>query len=123
MTNALGQTEFPGISTGGGSLLGDAVITGDNVNANHILLLKPSDIWRIGDMGVEVSISREAMIEQDSVPTGATDTPVAASANMTSMFQSESTAIKVVRPINFAKRRTSAVAYISDADYGAVTSV
>jgi HK97 family phage major capsid protein/HK97 family phage prohead protease len=122
MTNALGQTEFPGIGTGGGTLLGDNVVTGDNVNASHLILLKPSDIWRIGDMGVEVSISREAMIEQDTAPTGETDTPAAASANMTSMFQSESTAIKVVRPINFAKRRSSAVAYISDADYGAATS-
>lgn len=124
MTNALGQTEFPGINTGGGTLLGDTVVTGDNVDANHLILLKPSDIYRIGDMGVEVSISREAMIEQNSVPTGATDTPTAASATMTSMFQEESTAIKVVRPINFAKRRSSAVAYIGDADYGApATSV
>lgn len=122
MTNALGQTEFPGINTGGGTLLGDNVVTGDNVDANHLILLKPSDIYRIGDMGVEVSISREAMIEQNSVPTGATDTPTAASATMTSMFQEESTAIKVVRPINFAKRRSSAVAYIGDADYGAPAS-
>lgn len=118
MTNALGQQEFPGLGTGGGTLLGDNVVTGDNVDANHLILLKPSDIWRIGDLGVEVSISREAMIEQDTAPTGATDTPAAATANMTSMFQSESTAIKVVRPINFAKRRSSAVAYIADADYG-----
>lgn len=122
MTNALGQTEFPGLGTGGGTLLGDNVVTGDNVNANHLILLKPSDIWRIGDLGVEVSISREAMIEQDTAPTGATDTPAAASANMTSMFQSESTAIKVVRPINFAKRRSSAVQYVSDADYGTPAS-
>lgn len=120
MTNALGQTEFPGLGTTGGTLLGDTVVTGDNVGANQLILLKPSDIWRIGDMGVEVSISRDAMIEQSTVPTGATDTPVAASATMTSMFQEESTAIKVVRPINFAKRRGSAVQYISDADYGAV---
>jgi hypothetical protein len=121
MVNALGQTEFPGINTGGGSLLGDNVVTGDNVNAAHLILLKPSDIWRIGDLGVEVSISRDAMIEQSTLPTGATDTPVAASATMTSMFQEESTAIKVVRPINFAKRRASAVQYIGDANYGAHT--
>jgi len=122
MTNALGQTEFPNITTAGGSLLGDPVVTGDNVNPAWMALLKPSDIYRIGDTGVEVSISREAMIEQSTAPTGATDTPVAASQAMTSMFQSESTAIKVVRPINFAKRRTSAVAYINNAAYGTPTT-
>lgn len=120
MTNALGQVEFPGISANGGTLLGDPVTTGHNVGAGQMILLKPSDIYRIGDDGVQVSISREAMIEQNDAPTGATDTPVAASVHMTSMFQSESTAIKVVRSINFAKRRASAVAYVSGADYGAI---
>lgn len=122
MVNALGQAEFPDVSAEGGSLLKTGVTTGDNIDANHLILLKPSDIWRIGDLGVEVSISREAMIEQDTAPTGATDSPTAASASMTSMFQAESTAIKVVRPINFAKRRSSAVQYVSDADYGAAAS-
>lgn len=121
MTNALGQSEFPGITANGGTLLGDPVATGHNVGAGQLILLKPSDIYRIGDYGVQVSISREAMIEQDSAPTGATDTPTAAGSNLTSMFQSESTAIKVVRPINFAKRRNSAVAFVTGADYGAIT--
>ena len=121
MVNALGLVEFPGINQNGGTLLGDNVLTGDNVNANHMILLKPSDIYKIGDMGIDVSISREAMIEQHDAPTGATDTPVAASGKFTSMFQEESTAIKVVRPINFAKRRTGVVQYVSDADYGATS--
>jgi len=119
MTNAMGQTEFPGIGADGGTLLGDTVVTGDNVGAGQLILLKPSDIYRIGDSGIQVSVSKEAMIEQDTAPTGATDTPTAASANMTSMFQTESTAIKVVRSINFAKRRASAVAFVTGADYGA----
>lgn len=119
MVNALGQTEFPGLNASGGTLLGDAVVTGDNVNAEYLILLKPSDIYRIGDTGIQVSVSRDAMIEQSSAPTGATDTPVAASQVFTSMFQEESTAIKVVRSINFAKRRASAVQYINNAMYGA----
>lgn len=119
MQNALGQLEFDGISTNGGDLLGDRVIVGDNVPAGAMILLKPSDIFRIGEGGVQVSVSRETMIEQSTVPTGATDTPVAASQALTSMFQSESTAIKIVRSINFAKRRASAVAYVSGAAYSA----
>lgn len=119
MQNPLGQPEFGAVTATGGNLLGDQVYVGDNVGAGDLILLKPSDIFRIGDTGVEVSISREAMIEQNSVPTGATDTPTAASATMTSMFQEDSTAIKVIRRISFAKRRSSAVQYIGDADYGA----
>lgn len=122
LVNALGQAEFPGLTVNGGTLLGDGVVTGDNVDGGSIILLKPSDIYRIGDTGVEVSMSREAMIEQSTAPSGATDTPVAAGQYMTSMFQAESTAIKVVRSINFAKRRASAVAYINNADYDGVES-
>lgn len=120
LVNALGQTAFPEVTAG--NLLGDPLFYGDNVPAGDLILLKPSDIYRIGDTGIEVSISRDAMIEQNSVPTGATDTPVAASATITSMFQEESTAIKVVRRINFAKRRASAAAVVTGTDYGAVGS-
>lgn len=122
MQNSLGQDAFPGIMASGGTLKGDPVYTGENVNASHLILLKPSDIWRIGDSGIQVSMSREATIEMNSVPTGASDTPVAASATPVSMFQSESTAIKVVRPINFQTRRSGVVHLIDNADYGVSTT-
>jgi hypothetical protein len=121
MRNALGMREFEGVTADGGTLEGRPLHLGDNVGAGDLILIKPSDIYRIGDSGVQVSISRDAMIEQSSAPTGVTDTPVAASQVFTSMFQAESTAIKVVRSINFAKRRTSAVAYVGDAAYDAST--
>ncbi len=117
MTNALGQYEFATLNTSGGTLLGDPAHVGDNVGATHLIALKPSDIYKIGQRGVEVSLSREAMVEQNVTPTGATDTPVAASATMVSMFQTDSTAIKVIRPIAFAKRRASAVQFITGAAY------
>lgn len=121
MTNALGNTEFPQITANGGSLLGDPVKTGDNVNPTHLILLKPSDIYKIGDRGVEVSMSTEASIQMDDAPDGESDTPVANS-SLVSMYQTDSVALKVIRPINFAKRRASAVAYINDANYGQATS-
>jgi len=122
MRNALGQREFEGITGNGGTLEGDPVYVGDNVTATHLILLKPSDIYKIGDGGLQVSLSREASIEQDVDPTGATDTPVGVSRKVTNMFQAESTAIKVVRSMNFAKRRTSAVAYVDDAAYGSYST-
>lgn len=122
MQNALGQMAFPGVTPQGGTFLGYPVYIGDNIGTGDVILLQPREIWKIGDMGVTVSISNETMIEQSSAPTGATDTPVAASQAFTSMFQEESTAIKVVRPINWGKRRASAVAYIGDAAWGAEQS-
>lgn len=121
MQNALGNWAFPGLSANGGSLLGDPLVAGGNVGAGDLILLKPSDIYKIGDRGVEVSLSTEAAIQMDSAPDGASDTPVA-NTSVVSMFQTDSVAIKVVRPLNFAKRRASAVAYIGDADYGAVVT-
>jgi HK97 family phage major capsid protein len=126
MRNALGQREFESLGAMGGTLEGDPLHTGDNVSSDstgtHLILLKPSDIYRIGDMGVQVSLSRDATIEQATNPAGRADTGVTASQSIVSMFQTESTAFKVVRAINFAKRRTNAVQYIDDADYGAVGS-
>jgi HK97 family phage major capsid protein/HK97 family phage prohead protease len=123
MRNSLGQREFPDVSMGGGTIEGLPVFTGHNVGTGDLIMMSARDIWKIGDGGVSVSISREAMIEQDSAPQGATDTPTTASTKFTSMFQAESTAIKVVRSINFAKRRASAVAYIGNAQYGTPASV
>ena len=126
MRNALGQREFEALGAMGGTLEGDPIHTGDNVTSDstgtHLILLKPSDIYRIGDMGVQVSISRDATIEQADNPTGQATDGQAQSQNMVSMFQTESTAFKVVRAINYAKRRANAVQYIQDGDYGALAS-
>ncbi len=123
MQNALGQLAFPGVTPTGGTFHGFPVYVGNNIGTGDVILLQPKEIWKIGDLGVQISTSTEAMIEQSTAPTGATDTPVAASQYMTSMFQEDSTAIKVVRPINFGKRRTNAgVAYIGDAAWGSENS-
>jgi HK97 family phage prohead protease len=122
MRNAFGQREFEGLNAMGGTLEGDPVYTGDNVGAGDLILLKPSDIWKIGDTGVQVTMSNVATIEQADDPTGATDTPVAQTNYPVSMFQSESTAFKVVRRINYAKRRSGVVQYIGDAYYGSQAS-
>jgi HK97 family phage major capsid protein len=121
IANALGQDAFPNINAEGGTLRGIPVVTGHNVGATHIIMVKPSEIWKIGDGGVEISLSREATIEQDTAPQGASDAPTAASATLMSMFGTESTAFKVVRSINYQKRRTQAAQWISDALYGTFT--
>jgi hypothetical protein len=123
LRNSLGQREFPDVSMGGGTLEGFPVYIGHNVGAGDLILMSAPDVWKIGDGGVSISISREATIEQDNAPQGATDTPVTMSTKFTNMFQAESTAIKVVRSINYAKRRATAVAFIGNAEYGDPTSI
>ncbi len=123
LVTSLGNPAFPSITGSGGTLMGDPVVVGDNIDGSQVILLKPSDIYKIGDSGVEVSVSQEASIEQRSDPSGATDTPVGVNATgFTNMFQEDSTAIKIVRHVNFAKRRTSAVAYTDTADFQGVSS-
>lgn len=122
LRNALDQREFPEVNENGGTILGRPVITGHNVNANYHILIKPSDIYRIGMGTLETSVSDQASIEMESAPAQDTDTPTAATGKVVSMFQTESVAIKVVQSMNFARRRESAVAWISDADYGGAIS-
>jgi len=122
LVNALGQPEFVGLNASGGSLLGDTVYTGDNVTPGNWILLKPSDIWKIGDSGIDISMTDTATIEQNDAPQGAGDTPTAASATLMSLWQTEQVGFKVVRRINFQKRRASAVAFVQDAEYGGVVS-
>jgi hypothetical protein len=121
MRNALGNREFPGATMNGGTLEELPLLTGDNVGAGDVILLKPSDIWRIGDTGLRVEMSRDASIEMSSAPLGAGLTPTGGTENPVSMFQTESTALKVVRSINFQKRRSDAVAYVGDAAYNAAS--
>ena len=117
--NALGQPEFAGINAGGGTLLGDPVVTGDNVTSTDLILLNPREIYKIGDMGVQVSVSREATIEMSDAPANESEGGTTMASNIVNMFQTESTAIKVVRSINFERRRTDAycVGYVNDAAY------
>jgi HK97 family phage major capsid protein len=122
LRNALDQYTFPAISTEGGMLHGIPAVTGHNVDANHLILLKPTDIYRIGMGNIEISVSEHASIEMNDAPAQDTDTPTAATGKVVNMFQTESMAIKCVQSMNFQKRRTSAVRYIGDADYGGSVS-
>lgn len=123
LINALGQPEFPGLNQNGGTLNNMPVVVGDNVTPGQIIAIRTQDVWRIGDGGVQVSMSTEATIEQRDDPTGATDTPTGVTTTgLTNMFQEDSVAFKVTRRTNFAKRRSTAVTYIDNAEYGGVVS-
>lgn len=122
LVNALGQTEFPDVMETGGTLFKRPVYTGDNVAGGDWIVLKPSDIWKIGDTGIQVSMSDQATIEMNDAPAGASDTPTAMASHTVSLWQTNSVGFKVTRGINYKIRRAGAVQVLSNAEYGGVIS-
>lgn len=120
LLNGFGQPAFPEIDEDGGTLRKKSYYTGDNIPSGNLIRLKPSEIFKIGDSGVNIALSSEATLEMASDPTGAGDaTPVAQSKQPVSMFQGDMVAIRAIRDINWAARRTAAtvVDRITAADY------
>lgn len=121
MTNSLGNPDFPGIDVNGGTFMGLPVVASEGVPATGnsptdgypIILCKASEILLADDGNVTIDASREASLQMDDAP----DSPPTASTNMVSLFQHNMMAIRAEREINWKKRRTEAVAYISNAKY------
>jgi len=125
LRNALGQPEFPGISMNGGTLEGIPVITSQfigelaHTGGEIVVLVNTSDVWLADDGGVTVDASREASLEM--VDTGTEDASGGVAAAMVSMFQTNSTAVRVERYINWAKRRTQGVQVLSNVFWGSAS--
>jgi hypothetical protein len=117
MTNALGQAEFPNITMTGGVLLGIPVITSDYVTAGYVVMVNAQDIFEADEGGIAVDMSREASLEmKDSGFTqdATTSTGVA----MVSLWQSNLVGLRAERTINWARRRSTAVAYLTGVAWG-----
>ncbi len=124
MLNPLGQPEFPGISLKGGTFQGlpvipsmSANIAGSPDSGKMIILANANDILMADDGGLTVDASREASIEMTDSPTGNAAAGTAGTTSLVSMFQENSLALKLVRYINWKKRRAEAVQYIKEAQY------
>jgi hypothetical protein len=124
MQNALGQNEFPMMTMNGGTFAGLPAITSNSANISGspdsgrmIILAKTSDIMLADDGGIEIDASKEASIEMTDTPTGDASAGTAGTTSLVSMYQSNSVALKAVRPINWKKKRSTAVSFIRDAAY------
>jgi len=119
MQNPLGQSEFPGITMNGGTFLGVPVIVSDYVprdsGGGMVILANASDIWLADDGQVTIDVSQEASLQMLDNPTNNSATGTATS--MVSMFQTNSTAFRAERYINWARRRLSGVAYLTDVNW------
>ncbi len=119
LRNAFGQKEFPDITMNGGSLEGVPVITSQYVpnesGGAMMILVNASDIWLADDGAVTIDASREASLEMSDVPANSSAAPTAA--QVVSMFQTNSVALRAERFINWQKRRAAAVQVIDDVSY------
>lgn len=122
MQNALGQPEFPGLGVNGGTFFGLPVITssssalddGGSPDGHRLILVKASEILVADDGQIMIDVSREASLQMDSEP----DEPTAAGTVMVSLWQRNMVGIRAERWINWKRRRTAAVQYITGANYG-----
>ncbi len=117
--DALGNRVFPNVTMTGGNIDGVPVIVSNYVPSDSggslFILAFASEIWLADDGIVTLSASREASILMDNAPAMNSGTPTAA--QLVSMFQTNSIALRAERYTNWAKRRTTAVAYLDNVNW------
>ena len=119
--NALGQKEYPELTVNGGSFEGFPVVTSQSIPATGgsptdgypIILLNAGDILIADDGQVRIDASSEASLQMETTP----DSPATASTTLVSLWQSNLMDVRADRDINWTKRRSTAVGYISSAKY------
>ncbi|WP_312288803.1 phage major capsid protein [Stutzerimonas nitrititolerans] len=114
MRNPLGQTEFPGITMNGGTFEGLPAIVSEYVPTGIVALVNASDIYVGDEGGIDLSMSTEASLQMDSAP----DNPTTATTVMVSLWQRNLVGFRAERAINWARRRASAVAYLTGVAWG-----
>lgn len=124
MKNPLGQYEYPGLSMTGGTFQGLPVIVSDYLAGDSdgaiVVLVNAQDVYFADDGGFSVDMSREASLQMDSAPNHNSTNPT--SAQLVSMWQTNSVAFRAERTLNWMKRRLVAVQYISGVNWGAGTA-
>lgn len=114
MMNPLGQSDFPGIGMNGGTFMGLPVIVSQYVPAGTVALVNASDIYLADEGGIELAMSTEASLQMDNAP----DNPTTATTVLVSLWQRNLVGFRAERTINWARRRPSAVAYLSGVAWG-----
>lgn len=123
LVNGLGQPEFNGIGMGGGVFFGLPVITSEHAGTN-VALINASDIYLGDEGGITIDMSREASVEMlDSNLTGDSIGVVPGTAASTvSLWQTNSVGFLAERVVNWARRRTTSVVYLTNVAWGGAVS-
>lgn len=115
MTNEIGNLAYPTVTPVGGTLAGYPVFVSNyaptDSSGSFIALVKGSEIYYADDGGIDAAMSDQASLVMDSAPSMNSTTPTPA--EMVSMFQTNSVAIRVERFLNWQRRRAESVAWMS----------
>lgn len=118
MRNPLGQVEFPGIGMTGGTFEGLPAIISEYVPADSsgglVALVNANDIYMGDEGGIDLSMSTEASLQMDNDPAN----PTVAATVLVSLWQRNLVGFRAERTINWARRRASAVAYLTGVLWG-----
>jgi hypothetical protein len=114
----------------GGRLQGLPVITSEFLaytedsptTGRDVFLVNASDIWFADDGGIDVSMSTEASLQMDDAPTNASG-PTVAATSLVSMWQTNSVAFRAERTVSWARRRSEAVQYLAQVEWGEASGV
>lgn len=101
-----GQSVYPGLTPGGGTINGINVVTSQAVGAN-VIALDPQGVMLADEGGLSIDVSREASLQMDSAPMSPPDATVV----LTSLWQNNLIGLRAERFINWKKVRTGFVQY------------
>jgi HK97 family phage major capsid protein/HK97 family phage prohead protease len=126
LQNPLGQSEFPGINMNGGTFMGMPAIVSEYVPSvtagGYIILVNAQDIYLADDGGITIDMSREASLQMNDAPSSHDSVTPSEAASLVSLWQTNSVGFLAERVINWAKRRSSAVAVLDEVAWGQPTS-
>lgn len=105
--NPLGQSLYPNMSQGGGTILGIPVVS-SQAAANNVILLDAQGILFADDGQVSIDVSREASLQMDSAP----DAVQSDSTVMVSLWQHNLVGLRAERWINWKRATLASVKYV-----------
>jgi hypothetical protein len=122
MTTITGTKEFPGMTMNGGILEGLPCIVSEYVPTvsagSYVVLVNANDIWLGDEGGIMIDVSREASLEM--LDSGFTQNALnGTGSSLVSLWQNNLMGFRAERMINWAKRRSAAVAVLSEVTWGA----
>lgn len=125
MVNSLGQPEFPGLTGEGGTFngirfIGSEYVANQSGSGNMVVAIAEREVFQSDDGGVTVDASRETSLQMLDNPTN--NSASATATTMVSMWQTNSVAFRGEWFINWQKRRSDAVVYMDDVNWGSIGS-
>jgi hypothetical protein len=99
----------------GGMLAGVIPVVASSAAGDFLIGVRQPDIVMGDDGGLEIAVSRHGTLEMDTAPSHDATTPTPS--ELVSLWQSNSTGLRLIRTINWKATRTAAVHVITGADY------